>query len=264
MTYIHTDHLNTPRLGTNDTQTLVWQYQSQAFGQGQADKDPDKNGINVNIRLRFPGQYRDGESGLYYNYFRYYDPTTGRYITSDPIGLRGGLNSYGYVGGNPLGAVDHFGLAACNVLFPDYPITYSSGRTSTWLGGHAGVLGYDENGSTRYYDYGRYSPNRKGVFGEKLPSDQGNVRRIGVPDLEIGPDGKPTSESLEKLQDALSRRAGKGTKAELSCDADANEDKVYDYVNDIANDPNRTPYSWHPWLANQCRTFARDALGAGQ
>jgi RHS repeat-associated protein len=62
---------------------------------------------------RFPGQYFDVETGLNYNAYRDYDPATGRYVESDPIGLGGGVNTYSYVNGSPLRLVDLLGLAAC-------------------------------------------------------------------------------------------------------------------------------------------------------
>jgi len=116
ITYLHTDHLNTPRTGTDSNGTIVWRWEGEAFGGDVADEDPDGDGKQTVVNFRFPGQYYDAETGLHYNYFRYYDPSTGRYITSDPIGLAGGLNTYGYVGGNPINSIDPLGLRGTKEL----------------------------------------------------------------------------------------------------------------------------------------------------
>jgi RHS repeat-associated protein len=85
---------------------------SEAFGKTFVDTTlaPATTGTTTN-NLRFPGQYEDVETGTYYNYFRDYDPATGRYVQSDPIGLKGGINTFGYVRSLPLKLVDPQGLA---------------------------------------------------------------------------------------------------------------------------------------------------------
>ncbi|MDP1614741.1 MAG: RHS repeat-associated core domain-containing protein, partial [Methylococcales bacterium] len=107
--FIETDHLNTPRVILNSAHTPIWRWDSDAFGQGQPNEDPDGDGQTFEYNLRFPGQYYDRETGLHYNYFRDYEPETGRYIESDPIGLEAGLNTYTYVNSNPLTYIDPTG-----------------------------------------------------------------------------------------------------------------------------------------------------------
>ena len=107
---VHGDHLQTPRLLTDSAQQVIWRARYETFGQPTVDEDVDNNGTSVSFNFRFSGQYADAESGLYYNWYRYYDPKIGRYITRDPIGLSGGLNKYAYVENNPLNFMDPFGL----------------------------------------------------------------------------------------------------------------------------------------------------------
>jgi RHS repeat-associated protein len=110
--YVHSDHLGAPRAVTRPTDNAVlWQWRADPFGTDAPDQNPAGQGTFA-YSLRFPGQYADAESGLNYNYFRDYDPIIGRYVESDPIGLRGGYNTYAYVGDNPEGGIDPRGLIA--------------------------------------------------------------------------------------------------------------------------------------------------------
>jgi RHS repeat-associated protein len=107
--YVYTDHLNTPRAVTDTANTMRWTWHSEPFGSSLPNENP--SGVApFKLNLRFPGQYYDVESGLHYNYFRDYDPQTGRYVQSDPIGLAGGYNTYVYAHGGPLNEIDPSGL----------------------------------------------------------------------------------------------------------------------------------------------------------
>ncbi len=102
--YFHNDHLGTPQVLTDDTQVIAWKAVYTPFGGAVPSIQTVEN------PFRFPGQYYDSETGLHYNYFRYYDPTTGRYVTPDPIGLEGGINLWLYAANNPTNSKDPLGL----------------------------------------------------------------------------------------------------------------------------------------------------------
>jgi RHS repeat-associated protein len=142
---VQTDHLNTPRRLTNSSKQVAWQWAFSAFGDEQpttgskryVDPVTTPNAgsttiADVTFNLRYPGQYYDKESGLSYNYFRSYDSRTGRYTQSDPIGLDGGWNQYGYVSGNPLSKIDPDGLIEIyrdgNTTFHAYPGPQAGGN----------------------------------------------------------------------------------------------------------------------------------------
>lgn len=108
--YIHADYLNTPRQIDNASGQAVWTWEPVTFGANAPNADPLNTGTSFDYKLRFPGQIADTEPGLRYNYMRDYNPTLGRYVQSDPIGLIGGVNTYVYVGENPISSQDRNGL----------------------------------------------------------------------------------------------------------------------------------------------------------
>jgi RHS repeat-associated protein len=110
--YVHTDHLGTPRRITRPADnTLMWLWEGEPFGNSLPNENPQGAGTFA-YNLRFPGQVFDAETGLHYNYFRDYDPGTGRYVQSDPIGLEGGINTYLYAKAAPTMYTDPDGLQA--------------------------------------------------------------------------------------------------------------------------------------------------------
>lgn len=114
---IHTDHLGVPQAMTDGQQRVVWQARSDAFGAATVSYAAQVDGKPMEMRLRLPGQVYDPETGLHQNYYRDYDPRTGRYTTADPMGVEGGLNPYAYAGSNPLSNLDPLGLYEIDVHY---------------------------------------------------------------------------------------------------------------------------------------------------
>ncbi|MCY0914226.1 RHS repeat-associated core domain-containing protein [Massilia antarctica] len=117
--YVYADHLETPRIIARASDNKVaWRWDgANPFGEDQPDENPSRLG-NFLYNLRFPGQYYDRETNLHYNYFRDYDPQTGRYLQSDPIGLDGGINTYSYVMSEPTRYIDPTGLQSKGIPRP--------------------------------------------------------------------------------------------------------------------------------------------------
>ncbi|WP_422397673.1 RHS repeat domain-containing protein [Shewanella baltica] len=155
--YMHNDQLGRPELLTNASQALVWKANLKAF-----DRTVQTSSIG-SFNLGFPGQYHDSESELYYNMFRYYDPELGRYIQSDPIGLAGGINTYGYVGGNPITAIDPFGLAkVCSRALSGFSAMYGDLRHVQLFYNDGSNSGFTTVGKP--IDKGRYFKDDKGGY----------------------------------------------------------------------------------------------------
>jgi RHS repeat-associated protein len=194
--YVAPDHLGAPHQITNSGKNVVWYWDHDPFGNGAPTGAFTYN-------LRFPGQFYDSSDGLHYNYFRDYDPAKGRYVESDPIGLLGGgLNTYGYVGEDPVSQLDLTGLKdeandppdppdptdpveGCKKLKQAYAISkipapgwlawITKGTAAIWGGiglAQIGKYGYD------YYNYSNFDWSNY--------STSQNNRGVTVP-INIGP-----------------------------------------------------------------------------
>lgn len=104
--HFHCDHLGSPRMLTDEEGRIIWAALLDPWGNVQHEYNP----TGVEQALRLPGQYRDSETGLHYNRYRYYDPAVGTYVNQDPIGLSGGVNKSLYAYQRPLGSIDPLGL----------------------------------------------------------------------------------------------------------------------------------------------------------
>lgn len=107
--YLHVDQINTPKFMTTSTKAIGWSWNPDPWGNSAT--------YPTNFNDFFPGQYGDGQTLNFQNWMRDYDPQTGRYLQSDPVGLRGGINTYTYVRSNPLTHIDPLGLAVDLNLF---------------------------------------------------------------------------------------------------------------------------------------------------
>ena len=163
--YITADQLATPRAVSNAAGATIWSwaYQTNAFG----EKAPAATGTYV-LNLRFPGQYFDAETGTSYNYFRNYEPATGRYVQSDPVGLMGGMSTYAYAGNNPLVYTDptgttiwHVGIFVAGFYSPIGGVTLGRFQATSdckdgkigFAQGTIGSLGSDFGGKAGFIGY---------------------------------------------------------------------------------------------------------------
>ena len=177
--WFSTDLNGAPLEVTDERGAVRWSGQYGSFGEVRHQSEGFSRLVNRSAMahqpLRYAGQYADGETGLHYNLFRYYDPQVGRFIVQDPIGLNGGWNLYQYAP-NPLGWIDPLGLAACN----------SSGQNRKFWKNEP----IEFNGNKVYQRDDLFDPELMTTWREKGKVFRGtNVERMATGRAPVGYDG---------------------------------------------------------------------------
>ncbi|HZF17535.1 MAG TPA: RHS repeat-associated core domain-containing protein [Steroidobacteraceae bacterium] len=229
----------------NQSGTLNATYHYGPYGEGTNWTPADALTGNP---FRYTGRRVDPETGLYYYRARYYSPTTGRFLQTDPIGTKDDLNLYAFTRHDPLNHFDPNGEDSIAVQFRDQPVHAGSHVIPQWIsGGHSGVVTINErNGLTHYYEFGRYAGGSQ-------------VRQLGLPDLKFN-NGVPTLKSVEAV---LGRVLDIGVHANsrdigITFDAGTDFQRMENYVTGVRQDDP----AWTPWGTN-CHGFCEGTTQAG-
>ncbi|MEX1826344.1 RHS repeat-associated core domain-containing protein [Luteibacter sp. CQ10] len=195
--FITADGLGSPRAVTSSTGDVVWSwpYATNPFGES---RPVSSSGYVLNLRL--PGQYADGEAGLKYNINRSFDAATGRYLQSDPIGLKGGVSTYSYASARPLSLSDPSGLVVKVCRDPAFNGAFGSAIKHNWITTNTQSIGmgtpaagsntgnqYDPLGArVQTVDHSGRPDNGDRECAEAIGADEDKVNKLIAPGRDLG------------------------------------------------------------------------------